>query len=198
MTEHDDGYRIEPGTPRPRRRAGWWVAAALAVLVVAALLAVPVLRQYPAALETPDHLARRPSLPTIVLQPWLQQIGDAMRRRTGAERSVAAVYGTVEDADHMFALVGVTTLILAPHDALSRSFTPPERPGFDFGAARDVEPGPLGGSMRCAPGMFYRSTPMAVCGWADHGSLVLGLFLRADVDEAATAMRDIRRTILRR
>ncbi|GIJ49705.1 hypothetical protein Val02_65910 [Virgisporangium aliadipatigenens] len=66
-----------------------------------------------------------------------------------------------------------------------------------LGAPTKVDPGPLAGQMRCAAGSSG-GRDAAVCGWADHGSLAVGVFPGRSTNEAAELLRTIRSSVLQR
>ncbi|BCJ63845.1 hypothetical protein [Polymorphospora rubra] len=107
------------------------------------------------------------------------------------DESIGAVYGDPGAADRSVLLFGGTTLLWSPERDLDSML---ELVADDTGAVsdvREVEPGPLGGVMKCG---VSRGTDgdIPVCGWADHGSIAIAMFPGRDTREGAALMRDIR------
>jgi hypothetical protein len=59
---------------------------------------------------------------------------------------------------------------------------------------RDVPAGRLGGVMKCG-NTSGDGGDFAVCGWADHGSVVMAMFPGRSVDAAGSLLRQIREGI---
>jgi hypothetical protein len=113
----------------------------------------------------------------------------------GVDDSVGVVYADPADPDRSVLLFGGTGLVWQPERDLDRLFTlASEGTATDL---RRVEAGPLGGVMKCGVSRGDGGD-IAVCGWADHGSIVMGMFPGRDLDEAAALLRTIRDAIQRR
>jgi hypothetical protein len=120
--------------------------------------------------------------------------GDYLRTALSAEvdldDAVGAVY-TDGNSKQDVLFFGGTTLIWTPGDDLQTAF------GLisdNQGAVTDlhsVSAGELGGTMKCGTTKTDDGT-MAVCGWADHGSLALAMFPNRTVPDAAKLMVQIR------
>jgi cell division protein FtsB len=110
--------------------------------------------------------------------------------------SIGAVYADPTDNDRSVLLFGGTTLLWQPEHDLDNLF---DLVADDAGAItglHEVPAGDLGGVMKCG------TTPagdgggdLAVCGWADHGSVAMAMFPGRGVAESAALLRDIRQAV---
>jgi hypothetical protein len=57
-----------------------------------------------------------------------------------------------------------------------------------------IDPGPLGGVMKCVEGGAPTET-LTICGWADHGSIAIVLFPQRSTADAQKLMHDFRSAI---
>lgn len=118
-------------------------------------------------------------------------LATALSADVAFDDAVGAVYSDPAAADRDVLFFGGTTLIWTPGSDLATAF---ELVADDQGAVtglREVPAGALGGTMKCGT-TKSDDGDIAVCGWADHGSLALALFPNRPIDESATLMRDIR------
>jgi hypothetical protein len=105
------------------------------------------------------------------------------------DHAVGAVYTDGSGNNVLF--FGGTTLFWTPEDDLRAAF---DLVSDDQGAVtglHDVPAGPLGGTMKCGT-TKADNADMAVCGWADHGSLALAMFPGRSMDDSATLLGVIR------
>lgn len=137
----------------------------------------------------------------------------ALSAEVDLDSTAGGVYSGAADKDVLF--FGGTTLIWSPDKDLTTSFDLFADDQGSVTGLHDVDAGPLGGSMKCGTttSSAQNSTPtstttgdgtevappvdqeMAVCGWADHGSLALAMFPGRSESEAAPLMRQIRDSI---
>ncbi|MFI5938601.1 hypothetical protein [Actinoplanes sp. NPDC051494] len=113
----------------------------------------------------------------------------ALSAEVDLDKAVGGVYSDGSPNNVLF--FGGTTLIWAPGSDLETAF---ELIADDQGAVtglHDVDAGPLGGTAKCGT-TKTDNTDMAVCGWADHGSLALAMFPGRPNDEAAKLLIEIR------
>jgi hypothetical protein len=106
---------------------------------------------------------------------------------------VAAYYAPAGDLTRTVGLVGATVRLTDPESELEDAFSGE----LGVTGVQDVDPGPMGGTMRCGSAASGGSA-LAVCGWADGGSLALGIFLNRSNSESAALFRQIRGEILKR
>lgn len=180
-----------------RRRAPLIAAGALAaVLVVCAaggfLFFRPYLSdQYPASLTTPPEIAGL----TLSTNPQLEEAAAQMAATMSGELNlsgpIAAVYLEPDGDERAVAVWGGTAMLRDPEAQLDEAFREAEAGGFPIADLRQVEPGPPGGVAKCAHGAID-NLPMSICGWADHGSLVMAVFFSREVDESAGLLRTLR------
>ncbi|WP_127546920.1 hypothetical protein [Actinoplanes sp. OR16] len=118
---------------------------------------------------------------------------DYLRSAISAEitmdKAVGAVYTTPDDKNVLF--FGGTRLLWSPGTELENAFT---LLGDEEGTVtdiHDVPAGDLGGTMKCGT-TKSDGTDLQVCGWADHGSLAVAMFLDRSSTEAAPLMQTIR------
>ncbi len=120
-----------------------------------------------------------------------EYLATALSADVDFDKAVGAVYTDPAAAGRSVLFFGGTTLIWTPGSDLDTAF---ELVGDDQGAVtglRDVDPGALGGAMRCGS-TKSDDGDLTVCGWADHGSLALALFPNRPLDDSAALLREIR------
>jgi hypothetical protein len=113
------------------------------------------------------------------------------------DESVGAVYTDPAAADRSVLLFGGTTLIWQPERDLNQLFDLVADDESEVTGLREMPAGQLGGVLKCGTTVTPEGD-LAVCGWADHGSVALALFPGRDVDEAGALMREIREETQRR
>lgn len=199
------GYGGDPYPAAPQSRRRWGLPSVLA-LVVALLLgcgiggylaARPYFAEYPATLSMPDTLVghQRSDNPQLK-QAAAQAIAD-LRKEVDLQDAVAEFYQDPKDSAHIISLIGGTDFFGSPSSELDGAFRGASSGEVTINNVKDVDAGPLGGVARCGE-TTVRSVPIAVCAWADHGSLVMGMFFKRTPDEAAGLLREIRSVILSR
>ncbi|GAA2905857.1 hypothetical protein Acy02nite_81520 [Actinoplanes cyaneus] len=128
--------------------------------------------------------------------PSAQETADYLRTALSAEidldETVGAVYSGAADKDALF--LGGTTLLWSPGKDLKTSFDLFTDEQGSVTGLHDVDAGPLGGSMMCGS-TVSDGKDLAVCGWADHGSLALAMFPGRTDSEAAPLMLQLRKAI---
>jgi hypothetical protein len=184
---------LSPG----RRRTRTIALASLLAVGVAGVAALgwfywQIHAQRDATLATPATIGEL----TLDTTPNAQETADYLRTALSAEveldDTVSAVYSGAGDKDVLF--FGGTTLIWSPGKDLETSFDLFTDDQGSVTGLHDVDAGALGGSMKCG-NTVSDGKEMAVCGWADHGSLALAMFPGRAESEAAPLMRQIREAI---
>jgi hypothetical protein len=123
--------------------------------------------------------------------------------RTAVETSVTldkttgAVYAESSGEPTSVVFVGGVGTLVTPADALDKSFglITDEAGGVDN--VHELPAGPLGGVMKCGS-TTTDGNQMAVCGWADHGSLGIAMFPNRPVDQSAELLRTMRKAMQNR
>jgi len=113
----------------------------------------------------------------------------ALSAEVDLDEAVGAVYSAGDGKDVLF--FGGTTLFWTPGSDLDTAF---ELVSDDQGSVtglHEVPAGPLGGTMKCGT-TKSDGTDMAVCGWADHGSLALAMFPGRTEPDSAKLLQGIR------
>ncbi|MFC6021913.1 hypothetical protein ACFP2T_37850 [Plantactinospora solaniradicis] len=111
-----------------------------------------------------------------------------------AEESIGAVYADPAAPQRSVLLFGGTALVWQPERDLDRLFDLVAEGEGAIGGLREVDAGSFGGVMKCGTSTSPEGD-LAVCGWADHGSVAMAMFPGRTVDESAALLRDIRDTV---
>lgn len=204
-------------TPAPMGRRGrrarrsprtrwivWGVVAALLVLCGAGgyVAARPYLAEWPATLSKPEKLAGLELSTEPALQQAANEIAAGIRKDVEVREAIAAFYHDPAAEEKIVALVGGTAFLMSPKAELDEAFRSAGREGMAISNVRGVDPGPLGGLAQCGTAEQQadggEKIPLSVCAWADHGSLMIGLFFHRPVEEGADLLRRIRTEMLRR
>lgn len=116
----------------------------------------------------------------------------ALAAEVELDKAVGAVYLDGSGKNVLF--LGGTGLIWTPGSDLDTAFgLITDKQGAVEGL-HEVDAGALGGTMKC--GTTKSDTgDLTVCGWADHGSLALALFVDRSEPDSAALLREIRKTI---
>ncbi|MFC0532664.1 hypothetical protein [Phytohabitans kaempferiae] len=188
----------EETIPRSRRTRRIVLGSLLAVgLVGAAFVGTAgfrVVQQKDASLETPPEVAGLRMDQSEQAQSTAEYLRTAIGARIDLDQSIGVVYQDPASAERSVLLFGGTALIWKPGDDLDTLF---DVLSDDTGAVRglrDVDAGDLGGVMKCGESVAPEGNT-TVCGWADHGSVVLALFPGRTPDEGGELLREIRGTI---
>jgi hypothetical protein len=190
----------EPKTTTPRRRRtrlivlGSLLTVGLVGAAFAGTVGWRVSQQKDAQLETPPEVAGLRLDQSARAQETADYLRTAIGARIDLDDSIGVVYTDPASADRSVLLFGGTTLIWTPGGDLDTLF---DLLSDDNGAVNDlheVDAGDLGGVMKCGESVAPEGNT-TVCGWADHGSVVLALLPGRGQDEGATLLRDIRGTI---
>lgn len=150
--------------------------------------------EYPATLRTPDEVAGLSRTSQAGLEEAAVQMAATLSTQVGLREPIAAVYVDPADSQRTVAVWGGTALLRDPSARLDDAFREAADSGFPVADAQPVDPGPPNGVARCATGESEGVT-MTVCGWADHGSLVMLTFLSRDLAESAALLREFRATL---
>jgi hypothetical protein len=206
-TEEEDVSAPAPAAPEPvgRRlprlpRIRWivlGVAGAVLLLVAAVLgpLAWRALTRDSVTLSTPASLAGL----SIDTSDNANQTADYLRTAVAAkitlDTSVGAVYRDPASADRDVLFFGGTAFIITPERQLDQALALLNDDSGTVTGLHAVDPGQLGGAMKCGTTPGDNGATMAVCGWADNGCIAVALFPGRTVDQAADLLRQMRSSI---
>lgn len=192
-----------PRSARSRRLLPLIVAGALVlVLAVGGLVGNTVFRphlsgEHPATLRTPPEVAGLVLATDPLLEDAAVQLSAALSSEIDFDDVVAAFYHDPADDQRLVLLAGGTAALRDPDAALDDAFRQAGA-GVAITNVEDVDPGPMGGTARCGASTVDQDLAASVCGWADHGSVLVAIFLNRSVAEGAALLRDIRLEILAR
>lgn len=113
----------------------------------------------------------------------------ALSAEVALDEAVGAVFTDASGNDVLF--FGGTTVIWTPESDLETAFGLVSDEQGAVTGLRDVPAGKYGGVMKCGS-TVSDGADMPVCGWADHGSLALGMFPGRSIDDAASVFLQIR------
>lgn len=195
-----DDRGSEPTERRSVRRRAV-LGTLLALAVIGAGLAGPtawrVMQQKDATLTTPDQVAGLTRDDRAGAVETAEYLRSALDADIDLAESVGAVYADRVDSRRSVLIFGGTALLWKPEQDLDRAFEVLSDDDGTVAGLRNFPPGALGGLLRCGSSAAADGD-IAVCGWADHGSLALALFPGRSVDESAALLREIRQGMQRR
>ena len=189
--------------PRWRgRKVALGAFAVLTVLAVAALVSVAptawqIMRERDTTVETPQRIDGLVRDDSDGAKGTSDALATALSAGVPIDRRVGAVYSDGGDRARSIIVIGGTGLQLSPEkqlDTLLGLFQ--DNLGGVEGTVR-IPAGPLGGIMKCGTTQTEDGA-MAVCGWADHGCVVIALFPHRTIDESGELLRRIRSAIQHR
>jgi len=195
----------EPAEPRPsrsRRRRLAMVGSVVGFGVLAAAIALgptsyAMLTQKDAVLTIPAEAAGLTLDTTDRARSAADDLKSIFTAGFSVKTSVAGVYGDPNSATRSVLFVGGTGFLANPARELTQLFSLLDDQAGRVTGVRDVDPGPLDGTMRCGT-VTSDDGPMTVCGWADYGSLAMAMLPERNLDESAILMRDLRTAIQHR
>jgi hypothetical protein len=195
-----------PPPPPKKRRVGRTLAIIGGSLVLVLLLCCggaylfggrDIIREGNASLSTPETVAGLKKSTNAELQPVVDKMSSDIKKESGLDDSIAAFYEDPKDPRKLVMLVGGTKLLLRPDNELDTAFREMNGQDLKITNVTEVDAGDMGGKARCGQGTTA-GVPVALCAWADHGSLVIGGFFNRQVNESAALLRQIRSEILKR
>jgi hypothetical protein len=188
----DDDRPTSSGPSRRRRVAlGALLAVTVAAAAVFATTGWRVIREKDATLATPDRVAGLERDNREAAVATAEYLRDALSADADLDESVGAVYSDPADAGRSVLVFGGTALLWRPEEKLDRGFDLLSDDAGKVEGLRGVSPGSLGGVAKCGSASTEGSA-IAVCGWADHGSIAIVMFPGRGVDESSRLLRDIR------
>jgi hypothetical protein len=187
-----DGRR---GLPRPRNLV--LIGAAVAVLVLGAVSAPIAWEMWN---EKEVHIATPPSVAGLVLDDsqgahdTIDYLRTAVETGVSLKTSTGAVYADESGESRSVLFVGGTGAVGSPDEVLTKTFGLITDNAGGVESVHEVPAGPLGGTMRCGTTRTDGGS-MAVCGWADHGSLGIAMFPNRPVEQSAELLRTMRKAL---
>lgn len=149
--------------------------------------------EYPARIDLPTTVAGLTKVDNATLNKTANDSAQKIKNGANADSAVAAYYAPGADLTRVVGLLGATGRITDPEGELDDAFSSE----LAVSGIEDVDPGPLGGLMRCGT-TASNGQALSVCGWADGGSLMLGIFLNRSATDSADLFRQIRGEVLKR
>jgi hypothetical protein len=192
---HDGSARRPAEASRGRRVAlGALLALTVAAAAVFATTGWRVIREKDATLSTPGRVAGLDRDDREAAMATADYLRDALAADVDLNQSVGAVYSDPMDAGRSVLIFGGTALLWRPEESLDRGFDLLSDDAGRVDGLRNVSPGDLGGVAKCGSATGDGGE-IAVCGWADHGSIALVMFPGRKVDESSELLRAIRAEI---
>lgn len=195
---HLSDAESEPAAKSPEsRKARTVVLSSLLVIALAGAVTVgwfgwTVNSQRHTTLATPTTIGTLTLDDSEEATSTADYLQTALSAEIAMDKAVGAVYGNGDQKSVLF--FGGTTLLWSPESDLDSAFTLVTDDQSTVAGLTEVDAGALGGTMKCG---VTKSTDgdIAVCGWADHGSLALAMFVNRTQAEAAPLMRELRSAI---
>ncbi|MEU5948294.1 hypothetical protein ABZ793_22430 [Micromonospora sp. NPDC047465] len=191
--EHATGRRAG----RSRRRRVAWAVAALVGLAGAATIGTAgwrVAQQKDADLTTPDRVAGLVRDDSERARSTSDYLRSGFAADIDLDGSFGTVYRDPADDKRSVLVFGGTTLLWQPERDLDSLFGLLTDETGKVTGLREVPAGRLGGVMKCGT-TSGDGGDFAVCGWADHGSVVMAMFPGRSVDDAGGLFREMREEI---
>ncbi|GAA3299810.1 MULTISPECIES: hypothetical protein [Dactylosporangium] len=194
--DDDDAQDDAPATRLPIKKIAIVAGSvAGAALLISGIFYGPtvfrVLGQSDTEIKSPDKVGSFVLDKSDGAKNTSEYIRDAIASEVSLDNSVGLIY---RDGGTDAILVAGTARIWQPDDVLSDAFSTVTDDSGGVKDARDVDAGPLGGTMRCGTTKVDEST-LTVCGWVDNGSLGVALFSNRGVPESAQSMLALRSAV---
>lgn len=199
----DEPIRLDAGDPvatserravrARRRRIVWLLAAAVGIAGVGALgnAAWRVAQQQDAKVTTPTQVAGLTRDDSEQARSTADYLRNGFAADIELEQSFGAVYRDPADEGRPVLIFGGTTRLWQPERDLDSLFGLMADETGRVNGLRSYSAGRLGGVLKCGTTSGVGGE-FAVCGWADHGSVVMGLFPDQPAVEAGDLLRKMR------
>ncbi|MDQ7902908.1 hypothetical protein RB614_00035 [Phytohabitans sp. ZYX-F-186] len=196
------GWRPPQGyvpVPVRRRRRKWpWVFLFLTLACCCgcpAYFGKPMWEQYPASASLPAEVSDLSLRDDAASRRVVTQMETDLRgSHVLAEDTFAGVYS--DGAGKRVTLFGTTGFRFSPESDLEKEINRLSS-RYALRQVESIDTGTRGEYLRCGVGKDGQAA-VAVCGWADHGSLATGVFTRRSVDDSAALLERLRGTIVSR
>nr|BFE65415.1 hypothetical protein GCM10020063_099410 [Dactylosporangium thailandense] len=194
--DDDDDASEAPASRVPLKRIAIITGSvAAAAVLVSGIFYGPtffrVLGQSDTEIKSPEKVGAFTLDKSDGAQQTSEYIRDAIASKVSLDNSVGLIY---RDGKTDAILVAGTARIWKPEDTLKTAF---DMLTDDKGGVRDtkdVDAGPLGGTMRCGT-TKVDDADLTVCGWADNGSLGVALFSNSPVSDSAKSLVELRTAV---
>ncbi|MGI5236498.1 hypothetical protein [Dactylosporangium sp. CA-139066] len=168
--------------------------AGLAVVVSAVIYGPTVMRvfnQSDTTIKSPDKVGAF----TLDTSDGAKAAAEYIRDAIASEVSLDTSYGLIyREGDTNAILVAGTARIWNPDASLKSALAVVSDDKGGVRDLKDVNPGPLGGTMRCGV-TKVDDADLSVCGWADNGSVGVAMFSARSATDSARAMLDLRNAV---
>ncbi|MEW2382876.1 hypothetical protein AB0873_12445 [Micromonospora sp. NPDC047707] len=181
-----------PGRSR-RRRVAWLLAAAVGLAGVGAFGTAGwrIAQQKDADIASPDRVAGLTRDDSERARSTADYLRSGFAADVELERSFGTVYRDPANERRSVLIFGGTTLLWQPERDLDSLFDLMTDETGRVTGLREVPAGRLGGVLKCGT-TSGEGGDFAVCGWADHGSVVMAMFPDRSVGEAGNLLRSMR------
>ncbi|MFG3701300.1 hypothetical protein ACGF5C_25805 [Micromonospora sp. NPDC047620] len=197
LSNRDPDHATGPRAGRSRRRRVAWAVAALVGLAGAATIGTAgwrVAQQKDADLTTPDRVAGLVRDDSERARSTSDYLRSGFAADIDLDSSFGTVYRDPANDKRSVLVFGGTTLLWQPERDLDSLFGLLTDETGKVTGLREVPAGRLGGVMKCGT-TSGDGGDFAVCGWADHGSVVMAMFPGRSVDDAGGLFREMREEI---
>jgi hypothetical protein len=158
----------------------------------------PFAKERNASLSAPKKLAGLTKSTNKDLQKTADDLTDQMKGSVpGSRDTIAAFYEDPNDQTKLVMVAGVTSDLADPDAELDGTFRGLGTGGLPVDNIKKTDAGPLGGVAKCGTSTAA-GTPVAVCAWADHGSVGMTFFYNRKVSESTALFLKIRSGVLKR
>jgi hypothetical protein len=197
------GYR--PPMPPPqyrRRRRKWpWVFAFLMLACLGCCGGVvawakPYYDQYPATAVTTAAVTGLKVIDDSAAIQTAERLRDAVESSQLDESRFVVVYADQGNRQSRVTVFGATRFVGDPKKDLDAALGKLTQ-DLQLNGLREVDAGPLGGEQRCGTGKLDGKS-IALCAWADHGSLGVALFAGRTVEAGHELLLNIRGAVIQR
>ena len=196
----DQDEQQSSGMPRRRKvlllLGGLAVAAAAASAAIYGPTAWRISQEKNTSLSTPEQVGGLRLDDSQQAKDTADYLRDALGAAISLKESIGAVYSDANAPTKSVILVGGTATFREPDQELTKAFGLLSGENGQVQNVSTVPPGDLGGTMKC--GTTPGADALVICGWADHGSIVMGMFPGREVGESAELLRNLRSTIQHR
>ncbi|MDI1465645.1 hypothetical protein QEZ54_32210 [Catellatospora sp. KI3] len=199
MTDEPDDDAPNPGRRRKTMRI------ALGALGVAALLSVVfvgptawrVIQQKDSQLTMPERIGELTRDDSDAAKDTAGYLMTALAADIDLDRTASAIYSDPAGPAKSIMVFGGATTLLRPETEFDTVLKLMEDETGGVAGLHSIDPGDLGGVVKCGSADSTEGQ-LAVCGWADNGTIALALFPNRTPAEAAPLILQIRTTTLHR